>query len=88
MSVYVDDEQITFGRMKMNHMIADTDEELHAMADLIGVQRKWHQKAGTPTSHYDICLSKSALAIKHGAKLIDREQLRDIINLKKATTIQ
>lgn len=67
MAVYVDDMQAGYGRMKMCHMIADTDEELHAMADKIGVARRWHQKPGTPQSHYDICLSKRALAVQHGA---------------------
>lgn len=43
MTVYVDDmylyEMGKFGRMKMSHMIADTDEELHSMAKLIGVSK-------------------------------------------------
>ena len=47
MTVYVDNMQAPFGRMKMCHMVADTSEELLAMADKIGVQRKWLQKAGT-----------------------------------------
>ena len=51
MPVYVDNMKAQFGRMIMCHMVADTDEELHAMAAKIGVQRKWHQKAGTPHSH-------------------------------------
>jgi hypothetical protein len=56
----------SFGRMVMCHMIADTDEELHAMADRIGVARKWHQDT-LSGSHYDIALSKRALAVKAGA---------------------
>ena len=67
MAVYVDDMRAKFGRMVMCHMIADTDEELHAMAAKIGVARKWHQKPGTARSHYDIALSKRALAIEFGA---------------------
>jgi hypothetical protein len=43
--------------------MADTDDELHAMAALIGVARKWHQG-----SHYDICLSKRAFAVDHVAR--------------------
>ncbi|KRV74540.1 DUF4031 domain-containing protein [Pseudomonas citronellolis] len=71
MAVYVDNMNAGFGRMKMCHMFADTDAELLAMADKIGVQRKWHQYPGTVKSHFDICLSKKALAIQHGAAEID-----------------
>jgi hypothetical protein len=67
-TVYVDDMNAAYGRMKMCHMLADTDAELHAMADQIGVARKWWQSpAKTSGSHYDIALSKKALAIAAGA---------------------
>lgn len=62
MTVYVDDMNAQFGRMKMCHMISETEAELHAMADRIGVARKWHQG-----DHYDIALSKRALAVAAGA---------------------
>ena len=71
MSVYVDDmyqlPMGQFGRMKMSHMMADTTEELLAMADRIGVARRWLQHAGTPGEHFDIAMSKRELAISHGA---------------------
>lgn len=68
MTVYVDDMNAPYGRMKMVHMLADSDEELHAMADKIGVARKWWQSPEkTSGSHYDIALSKKALAIQYGA---------------------
>ena len=67
MAVYVDDMSATYGRYKMCHMIADSRVELDAMADKIGVARKWVQHAGTYKEHYDICLSKKAAAVKHGA---------------------
>lgn len=67
MTVYVDDMQASFGRMVMCHMIADTRAELDAMADRIGVARKWRQKSGKRGEHYDISQSKRALAVKHGA---------------------
>lgn len=76
MSVYVDDMKAAFGNMVMCHMWADTDAELLTMADKIGVQRKWIQ--GHPKLsfgkhrnarwvHFDIAMSKRALAVKAGA---------------------
>jgi len=47
--------------------MAVTDQDLSAMADRIGVRRKWHQHPGTERSHFDIALSKRALAIAAGA---------------------
>lgn len=73
MTVYVDDVRLPFGRMVMCHLWADTDEELHAMADRIGVARRWFQQSPRASwKHYDICLAKKALALKHGARLTDR----------------
>lgn len=67
MAVYVGTIEYPFGRMIMFHMIADSLDELHKMADDIGVQRKWFQnKQGHP--HYDICKSKKRSAITFGAK--------------------
>lgn len=83
MTVYVDDMRAKFGRMIMCHMLADTDEELHAMAARIGVQRRWHQKPGTHLSHYDICLSKRALAVRFGAVEIDRQGVANILRARR-----
>jgi hypothetical protein len=70
-TVYVDDMRAPVGRMVMCHMLADTDDELHAMADRIGVARRWYQgPPETRHSHYDIALSKRALAVSFGAKQI------------------
>lgn len=73
MSVYVDRCAIGYGRMLMCHMIADTFDELHAMAYRIGVPRRWFQKS-PPASfpHYDIAQTKRALAIAAGAIDCDR----------------
>lgn len=68
MTVYVDDMKAKFGRMVMCHMLADTDDELHAMAAKIGVARRWWQSPEkTSGSHYDIALSKRAQAVAAGA---------------------
>lgn len=84
MAVYVDDMQARYGRMVMCHMLADTDDELLTMADRIGVARRWHQKNGTPHSHYDICKAKRALAVEFGAVQIGRRELAEIIQRKRA----
>jgi hypothetical protein len=68
-TVYVDSMRAPYGRLVMCHMIADTDEELRAMADKIGVQQKWHQG-----DHFDIALSKRALAVAAGAVEISWKQ--------------
>lgn len=67
MAVFVDDMKAPYGRMIMCHMGADTTEELLAMADKIGVARRWLQHAGTWREHFDIALSKRALAVQYGA---------------------
>jgi len=76
--VYVDSARNAYGRMVMCHMLADTPAELHAMADLIGVARKWFQsKASFP--HYDICKAKRSLAVSFGAVEVDRRRLVEIM---------
>lgn len=73
MSVYVDRAENGYGRMLMSHLIADTPEELHAMADAIGVARRWFQAPPKASFwHYDIAKSKRALAIAAGAINCDR----------------
>jgi hypothetical protein len=78
MTVYVDDmyrfPMGQFGRLKMSHMIADTDDELHSMADRIGVARRWFQNLGSGP-HYDIAMTKRELALQHGARAVTLRQL-------------
>lgn len=78
MPVYVDDMHLypagQLGRMKMSHMLADTDEELHAMADKIGVARHWHQAPPRHDSHYDIAKAKRSQALALGAIAITWRQ--------------
>jgi Protein of unknown function (DUF4031) len=78
MSVYVDGEQNQFGRMKMCHMVADTLDELHEMAQRIGLKREWFQVSRNGTPHYDICQSKRTLAVSLGAQEIDRRKMVEL----------
>lgn len=73
MTVYVDDVAHKFGRMLMCHMWADTLDELYAMVDRIGVQRKWLQQPPKASwVHFDISLGKKRLAVAAGAVLTDK----------------
>ena len=82
MTVYVDDMHLypmgQFGRMKMSHMIADTEAELHMMADKIGVARRWFQG-----DHYDIAKTKRDEAIACGAVAITIKQLACMSMLRR-----
>lgn len=74
MTVYIDNANLKFKGMRMCHMVADTPAELHEMADKIGLRRSWFQdKSSIP--HYDVSLSKKALAIMHGAEPITSKEL-------------
>lgn len=69
MAVYVDDARHRLGRMVMCHMLADTDDELRAMARAIGVPERHHQG-----DHFDVCLRSRARAIAAGAVEVTQRQ--------------
>tara|TARA_R100000687_G_scaffold79040_1_gene72959 strand:- start:36 stop:314 length:279 start_codon:yes stop_codon:yes gene_type:complete len=75
MTVYVDNNKAKFKRMIMCHMAADTREELFAMVDAIGVQRKWIQCKDTYKEHFDISSGKRDLAVSFGAVEVSRKDL-------------
>lgn len=82
MAVYVDQEQNRFGRMIMSHMVADSIEELHAMADRIGLRRCWFQPKSHP--HYDVSRQKRAMAVKYGAIEVDRKGLVEVLQRNRS----
>lgn len=83
MTVYVDDQKNPFGRMLMSHMVADSVEELHAMAKHIGLRRRWFQISRSGFPHYDVCQSKREQAIRSGAKAITVRELVHIIDTER-----
>lgn len=80
--VYIDSMNAPYRRMIMNHMMADTTEELLAMADTIGVARKWIQEAGTPREHFDVCLSMKKKALALGATEVGWREIANLCNRK------
>ena len=78
MTVYVDKPFYRVGRMVMCHMVADTLQELHAMADLIGVDRR-HFQSDASTPHYDVCKQMRAVAVGAGAREVNRREMVAVI---------
>lgn len=77
MAVYVDKARHPYGRMFMSHMMADTLDELHAMAANLGLKRSWFQALNRP--HYDLCQAKKRQAIRLGAVEVSTRELVRIV---------
>lgn len=72
MTVYVDDwrQQARAGRLtaRWSHLTADTDAELHAFAERLGLRRSWFQDHRDPLRrHYDVTERQRLRAIEAGA---------------------
>lgn len=80
--VYVDSMNAPYRGMIMCHMLADSQEELLAMATQVGVNHKWIQDKGTKYEHFDICLTKKKIALAHGAKEIGRREVGLILQYR------
>ena len=79
MSVYVDPVMRhggskTFHWQHSCHLYADSVDELHAMARLIGMKRQWFQNEDR-LPHYDLVPSRRKLAVELGAVEHTREQM-------------
>lgn len=102
MTVYVDDARI-YARVGSisslwSHLIADTEEELHAFAQSIGLRRSWFQvpkgldgkSPALPHSlkaqmwHYDVTEGKRQQAIKKGAVSVTRQEMSQITRARHA----
>lgn len=74
MTVYVDDMRMaaTIGQLeaRWSHLTADTEDELHAFASMLGLPRRTAQFPGTWKSHYDITDFTRDRAIALGAVAI------------------
>ncbi len=77
MSVYVDSAIHPLRDRLMCHMFAPDLAELHAMAERIGIQRRWFQDPSimrVSWPHYDIDTERRSLALGLGAIACDKYQ--------------
>ena len=73
------------------HLLADTEPELHAAAQQLGLRRAWYQHKGPddPTWHYDITPPKRAQAIRTlGAVELDQAGVAELITRRRAQRSQ
>ncbi len=69
------------------HLIADTLDELHAMADRIGMKRAWFQPAPASAPHYDLVPSRRAKAVALGAIELNRADFVAVVRRLRAARI-
>ncbi|MCL6713270.1 DUF4031 domain-containing protein [Pseudomonas sp. R2.Fl] len=78
MSVYVDDAVHLWRGQRWAHLMADTLEELHAMAQQLGIPRRAFQNK-TSGAHYDVTADLREDAIRLGAVAISRHVDRALV---------
>lgn len=87
MSVYVDDAVTLWRGRRWAHMMADTLDELHAMAARLGMPRRAFQDKSSG-AHYDLTVELRETALQLGAVAIsrhrDRDQVRAVIRNARA----
>lgn len=87
MTVYVDDAVTLWRGQRWAHLMADTLDELHAMAAHLGIPRHAFQDK-TSGAHYDVNAPLRDDAITLGAVAVsrhhDRDRLRVVIANAKA----
>lgn len=77
--IYVDETRDYGPAAQFCHMWADTEDELHSFAAVLGLKRSWmHHSKGVSGDfkHYDLRPSKRKLALEMGAEF---KPLKDYI---------
>jgi len=67
---------------KSCHLFADTVDELNLFAQSIRLKLEWFQNH-TYFPHYDLTEGKRIVAVKHGAKEVDKRFVADFIKALK-----
>lgn len=78
MTVYVDDAVHLWKGRRWAHLMADTLDELHAMAAQLDIPRRAFQDK-TSGAHYDVPADLRERAIELGAQAISRHRDRELV---------
>jgi hypothetical protein len=78
MTVYVDDAVHSWRGQRWAHLMADTLDELHAMAARLDIPRRAFQNK-TSGAHYDVPAELRERAITLGAVAISRHRERELV---------
>ncbi|MHC4617244.1 MAG: DUF4031 domain-containing protein [Planctomycetota bacterium] len=89
--VYVDEAQVCLRTAKWRykyaaHLVADSLNELHNFAAVLGLKREWFQ--GNTLPHYDVTAAMRRKAVAMGAISITREQMGAMIKQYRAADAQ
>ncbi|MFM0096373.1 DUF4031 domain-containing protein [Paraburkholderia nemoris] len=74
MAVYVDNARIAWRGRHWCHLVADSLDELHGFATLLGLKRGWFQ-AQASLPHYDVTVEIRDIALSRGAVAVDGRTL-------------
>ena len=80
--LYVDHVRIPFGRMLMNHLMADTPEELREAAEQLGLSA-YIQSPGTEKEHLDVSETKRREALAMGARPVTGKEMVNLVRGKR-----
>ena len=92
MTVYLDDwrHPARLGPVddRWSHLVADSDEELHAFVARLGMRREWFQdKPGRPHhAHYDLPERARAEAVAHGAVEVSWRDLGRMLRERRTSS--
>ena len=92
-TVYLDDwrQPARLGPVddRWSHLVADTEEELHAFAGRLGMRRAWYQdRSGRPHhAHYDVPERARADAVALGAVEVTWRQLGRMLRDRRSAAV-
>lgn len=85
MGVYVDDAIWEWRGRRWCHLVADSEDELHAFGARLGLKRQWfqHRPARPWLDHYDLHEVARDVAIAMGAEPITLREMAHHIRAKR-----